>query len=86
MKPTTISVLCLSATLSLGACSDRTEDNASETLRDAGETASSAADDAARNAERAGDAVRLTRAETLATRWDVLRRQPETRHKTPVRL
>ncbi|MEQ1757309.1 MAG: BON domain-containing protein [Vicinamibacterales bacterium] len=57
MKRTTISVLFLGAALSLSACSDRTEDRASETIRDAGATASSAADDAARNAERAGDAA-----------------------------
>ncbi len=57
MKPTLISSLFLGAALSLGACSQDTEDKARETVRDAGATASAAADDAARHAERAVDAT-----------------------------
>lgn len=57
MKSIAINALFIAGTLSLGACSQSTEDKANETLRDAGATVDSAADDAARNAGRAGDAA-----------------------------
>jgi hypothetical protein len=50
MKTTLMTAALLASALTLGACSERTEDRASEAAR-------SAADDAARNAERAGDSA-----------------------------
>lgn len=60
----------LASALTLGACSERTEDRASETARDAADTARSAADDTARNVERAGESA----ADSTARAGNVLER------------